>query len=643
MIVRPSFTAATTCMALGSALFVLLVLVKMALLPFSVSTPAEFGRWLLRLNLVVSPDLSFVTGLTVVCTFVSHGLRRRPRMTAWVWRPACVALYIGAAIYAVASISMYEMTMAPFTIRVVSFIGDPGVTISSVASCLPKLWLVAAAAVALAPWAARSWPLNRLAILCGARCLAITVVLVAINGAVCHSYIAAAWTGPNLWERRIAQSPHWVLARSCAVELAKEHPFTYACSPEATDDGDFRSPPVAASHHANAPLLPENKRPRNVFLIILESTPAEFFGVQGSRFPTTPNLDLLAAQRGVVFENVYAQVASSRKSLIALTHSTYPHPDWRPIVYEHSAFDVPALPRILHERGYRTCYAPAGHWSSVECDRFLLDRGVDQLVEAVGLPREAINSAGANDEATYQGVLNWIDAEPNRPFFAVAYVKQTHEPGMSTPQPFDFEVEVEELGRYLNSIRGIDEKIAWLLGELDRRQMLDSTLVAITADHGASLGQHGQWTHAFAVYEQTIHVPLVLLHRSLGQLPRRSAVIGEHVDIGPTLLDVLGIPAPEEWQGRSLFRPNASSRAYFMCVANELTLGLRDGPYKYHYYVDTQREELFDVETDFEELDNLADKQPERCLEYRRRVAGWVTYQEEFLARHGAWQSGSER
>ena len=64
-------------------------------------------------------------------------------------------------------------------------------------------------------------------------------------------------------------------------------------------------------------------------------------------------------------------------------------------------------------------------------------------------------------------------------------------------------------------------------------------------------------------------------------------------------------------------------------------LGLRDGRYKYHYYVDTSLEELFDLETDRAETHNLATAEPERSREYRRRLGGWVTYQREFLARHG--------
>ncbi|HUY32208.1 MAG TPA: sulfatase [Pirellulales bacterium] len=635
---RPGDAEMTSWLALASSLALVLVLVKLALLPLSVASAGELARWLLRLDLVASPDLSFVAGLTALCWLGSLGLRRGPRAAARAWQPACTAVYALAAVYAVASIPMYKVTMVPFTVRLLSFVGGPGVMVSSVTPYLPPgilLALVAApAAVALAPWAARRRPLALPASRCGTAILSGAAALIAVNGAICHAYMSVAWTDPNRWERRIAQSPHWVLARSCAQELAKDRPFTHSYSFDEIDDGDFHRPAVDGA--AKAPLFAESARPKNVLLIVLESTAAEFFGAQGSRWPTTPNLDALAARHGVVFENIYAQAASSCKSLVALTNSTYPRPDWLLIVRDHPDFDVPSLPQVLRRRGYRTCYAHSGYWSWQGRDRFLLARGVDQLVDAAQMPDERINSWGINDEAMYQGVLDWIDIEPDRPFFAFAYTNETHHPYVTPQKSHDFKVDDEEFGRYLSSVRGADEKIAWLLAELDRRGLLDSTLVAITADHGESFGQHNQWTHAFGVYEQTVHVPLVLSHSALAGLPRRSATIGKHLDIAPTLLDALAIPAPAEWQGRSLLRASAGEPAYFMSVGNEVTLGLRDGRYKYHYYVDTEREELFDVQTDPQELDNLAQGRPDQCAGFRRRVGGWVTYQREFLAKHGA-------
>ena len=279
------------------------------------------------------------------------------------------------------------------------------------------------------------------------------------------------------------------------------------------------------------------------------------------RWDTTPNIDRMAAQQGVVFDNVYAQAASSCKSLVSLTNSAYARPDWLLIVRDHPEFDMPALPRILGQHGYRTCYAHSGYWSW-QGREISAGRGVDRLIDAAGQPQELVSSWGINDESMYQAVLDWIDSDPGQPFFAFAYTIETHHPYDAPQTPHDFGVKDEEFNRYLCSLRGADRKIAWLLSELKRRDLLDSTLVAITSDHGESFGQHNQMQHAFGVYEQTVHVPLVMLHPALEEMPRRSPAVARHLDIAPTLLDSLDIPAPAEWQGRSLLASSQGEPAY---------------------------------------------------------------------------------
>jgi lipoteichoic acid synthase len=477
----------------------------------------------------------------------------------------------------------------------------------------------------------------------GLKTAVVVSLLVTGGDLACQRYLRAQWTDPNRWERRIAQSPHWVLLASCVEEFAKERPFTHTFSFDEIDDSDFR--PAASAAGAMpmspaAPLLPAADRPKNVILIVLESTGVEYFDVghvrTGTpRFDTTPRLDEQAARQGVVFDHVYAQAASSCKSLVALSNSVYPRPDWLLIVRDHPKFDVVSLPQVLSDHGYRTCYAHAGYWSWQKRDRFLRARGVDHLVDASDHPGGEINSWGISDQRMYQDVLDWIDADHGgQPFFAFAYTIETHHPYNAPQEHHEFGVKDEELGRYLDSVRAADAKIAWLTAELEKRDLADSTLIAVTADHGESFGQHNLRTHSFGVYEQAVHVPLVLLHRGLRELPRRSSAIGRHIDVAPTLLDVLNIPAPAKWQGASLFRQR-DARAYFLSVGNEVVLGLRDGRYKYHYYIDDLRDELFDVEADPREERNLADTEPDRVRDYRRRLGGWVTYQREFLARHG--------
>jgi arylsulfatase A-like enzyme len=191
------------------------------------------------------------------------------------------------------------------------------------------------------------------------------------------------------------------------------------------------------------------------------------------------------------------------------------------------------------------------------------------------------------------------------------------------------------LARYLDAVRGADAKIAWLYNELEKRGLADSTLIIITGDHGESFGQHNLRTHSFGIYEQAVHVPLVLLHPSLCDAPRHQSQVGRHIDLAPTVLDFLDISVPDAWQGRSLMRGGEDRRAYFLSVGNEVVLGLRDGKFKYHYYVDTLREELFDLESDPREDENLTAAEPSRAREYRSRLGGWVAWQHDFLAKHG--------
>lgn len=594
-------------------------------------------RPVVRLLLVSTPDLAFVAGLAGVCWLVVLALRRRPRLAA-AWRWTCVAVFALAGAYAVASVPMFYVTMGPFSIRLIVFAGGPGMLASSVKEFLPAhtvagLIGVPAGMVVLA-WAVRRWarftPSPRV------RAWAVAVIVLALFGAASgHIYKEVVWFDPYRWERRAAQSPHAVLLVSCVAELLKDKPFTYSFSFSEIDDSDFRHPapePAAAD-------IAQEMRPKNVLFIVLESTPAEYLSLYGAKQPTTPQLERLAREQGLAFDNVYAPAPASWKSLLALMASIYDRPDWRLVVRDYPDFAVPTLPEVLREHGYRTCFLHAGRWDWRGGEEFLRRRGAETVLDARQLP-EQLNSWGSSDRAMFRQALSWIDEHRGEPFFVCACTIQTHHPYPFAGEPIDFGVKNPDFNRYLNALHATDAQIAWLIDELARRGLDRDTLVVVTADHGECFGQHGQHFHGFGLHEPNIHVPLVLLHRSLADRPRRDAVVRQHIDVAPTVLDLLGIPAPAEWQGRSMLDPGGERRAYFCSVANQIILGLRDGRYKYHYYVDSNREELFDLASDPGEETDLAAREPERTAEYRRRIGGFVCYQREFIDAHSGTAAG---
>ncbi|HUY34338.1 MAG TPA: sulfatase-like hydrolase/transferase [Pirellulales bacterium] len=636
--------------SLALGLTAVMVGTKLALLPLAITTPGELVRWLLRLAVVVSPDVGFVAALTVVCALTSLATRGRRGAACWRW--SVLGVYGMAAVYAVASLLLFQVMRVPLSIRLLSFSGGPllmassirpFLTLGAIASLIgaPLAVFVAPLLTRKLPWFRRGAPL---------RAVVAAAAMVAVYVGVCRAYMHSHWTDPNRWERRIAHSSHALLLASCLEEALKEQPFGNTFSLPNADTSDFT--PRAGEAAGAAPssnsrtgrprkaVLRAGVRPKNVVLIVLESVGAEYFGVQSSKYPTTPRLDRLVAERGIVFENIYAQAACSCNGLVCLTASTLPRPDWFLIVRDNPGFDVPTVAQVLGSHGYRTCFAHSGHWSWKERDRFLKARGAERLIDAADHPEDKASSWGMHDRTMYRDVLDWIDAgraaEPERPFFVFAYTLDTHHPYIESSEPRDFGVADPELARYLNAVRAADAEIGRFMDALARRGLADSTLVAITADHGESFGQHGQTLHSFSLYEQAVHVPLVLFYPGFREPGTRERVVGQHVDIAPTLLDLLGFAPPDEWQGRDLLAADRRPRAYFCSAGNEIVLGLRDGRYKYHFYVAGERDELFDLEADPGEERDLAAERPERCLAYRRRVAGFAQHQREFLARHGA-------
>jgi arylsulfatase A-like enzyme len=200
---------------------------------------------------------------------------------------------------------------------------------------------------------------------------------------------------------------------------------------------------------------------------------------------------------------------------------------------------------------------------------------------------------------------------------------------------------------YLRSLWCADALIGELYAELERLGLARDTLVVVTGDHGEAWGQHGHFLHSTSLYEEEVHVPLVMIHRGLVGLgkeneppprvgsqgsthpTRRSTVIGSHIDLWPTIMDVCGLPCDPRWQGRSLFggRAGEERRAYF--YMNRTWVGVREENFKYLWDRSNQRKRLFDLKADPGERRNLARTEPERCARLHRRVLDWMAFQRQ--------------
>ena len=142
--------------------------------------------------------------------------------------------------------------------------------------------------------------------------------------------------------------------------------------------------------------------------------------------------------------------------------------------------------------------------------------------------------------------LAWIDEVRGGKFFAWVHLFDPHLP-YDPPEPFRARFEAD---RYQGEVAFTDELVGRVISRLRERQLLERTLVVVTADHGESLGEHGEANHGFFVYDATVAVPLIV--RTPWRLRGRSRTQVSLVDMFPTLLELTGLPPEPGVDGESL-------------------------------------------------------------------------------------------
>jgi len=186
------------------------------------------------------------------------------------------------------------------------------------------------------------------------------------------------------------------------------------------------------------------------------------------------------------------------------------------------------------------------------------------------------------------------------------------------------------LNRYLNALSHADKVLGKLLRWLENQNLIDSTLVVIVGDHGEAFGRHGHWVHATNLYEEGVHVPLIMINRMLFSGEEYST-IGGLIDIAPTIMDMLNFPLPEKWQGRSLFSNNRVNRVYFFAPWSNYLFGFRQDNYKFIFDASNNKYEIYDLDKDSQETRNLTEQLPDFVKDGTQRLAAWVQFQNKLL------------
>lgn len=585
---------------------------------------SEWGR---DLAASAYTDVLFALGVFVVAELLLALSARWRRAQGLLYR-GLVAFGAVCVVYGVASVQIFAYLRSPLTYPLLYLAGDMGSMRSSLGSFLSRP-LVAALLGApvlylVGVWAAnRAFPLPRTRRTLLLEALGATLVLA--GGLRARQEAEGPWRDRS--DRLIVESPHWVLAASYVEEIVGGRALSAAEAfpPEFLRDFEVATRPATRAR------VPAGARPKNVLFLILESTGTRYLSLYGSRYKTTPVLDA-ESNHALVFDNFYSHVGMSANSMAAITLSIFPYMTWREYTVEYPSFPGTTLADVLKTRGYRTAFMHSGDLAYAGGGGFLRNRGFDDIIDAADLGCGARTSWGCEDRFLVDGLLRWIDLDCQTPFFAMAWTSQSHHPYEPSPErPFvDFfeggplPPDDYDLGRYMNTLVEVDRQVGRIFDGLRERDMADDTLVVVTGDHGEAFGDpHPTWGHGARVYEENVHVPFLLWNPRLYPKRMRSAVVGSHVDVNPTIADVLGLPPSPSWHGRSLFDRLRPPRAYFYAANDDYLLGVREGDWKYIYNATEGRDELYNLKADPAEGRNSARQEAQRVRRLRQRLAAW--------------------
>ena len=372
---------------------------------------------------------------------------------------------------------------------------------------------------------------------------------------------------------------------------------------------------------------------RNVLFFVLESVPAEYVGNP----QYTPELTRHLAQAST-FSNIYAHCPSTNNSLVTLLTANYPWLSYKSITNEYPSLKVPSVSHELQKRGYRTAFMHTSDNRFNRMDEFLKYRGFDAVEDLNTISctnneqfkyEEGMYLNAMNDECLVESFNGWLaKSDTTKPFFGMLWTSQTHYPYFLSKPEEKMGVTDRYQNRYLNALRHSDAVLGNLLAQLKKQGLYESTLVVVVGDHGEAFYDHDQYGHGNAIYEENVHVPLVLINPLLFKGSTHPA-IGGHIDLAPTVMDILGLPAPAEWQGRSLFGAGRKERTYFFAPWTDFKFGYREGPYKIIYNATLNTIEVFNLDADPQEHTNLAGEMPELVEQAYDRLAAWVQHQDK--------------
>ncbi|HSP91168.1 MAG TPA: sulfatase-like hydrolase/transferase, partial [Vicinamibacterales bacterium] len=353
-----------------------------------------------------------------------------------------------------------------------------------------------------------------------------------------------------------------------------------------------------------------NRDALNIVVITLDTTRADHIGSYGSTLVKTPALDRLAGE-GTRFAQAMSSAPLTLPAHSSMFTGRFP-PEHG--VRDNGGFFLSPEQTTLAEMLKAEGFATGGFIAAFVLDaKWGIDQGFDEYFDDFDISERRGRSLGNIQRPGNEVVdkaLPWIDSVKDSRFFAWIHLYDPHTP-YDPPEPQKSEYKGHP---YRGEVAFTDAQVGRVISFLEERGLLDRTVVAVLGDHGESIGDHGEESHGFFIYESVTHVPFIVRAPFEKTGPRVVADPVRIVDLAPTMLELAGVSVPAGLCGMSLVP---------LMTGDALELGLEgyaESMYPLHHFgwsdlralragryklIDAPRPELFDIESDPGETTNI--------------------------------------
>lgn len=424
----------------------------------------------------------------------------------------------------------------------------------------------------------------------------------------------------------------------------------------------------------------------NVLIVVIDALRPDRLSAYGYARNTSPNLDRLASESWL-YTQALTTAPWTKPAIASLLTGLYPREhgissmSWsrRDEAGDAKVSVLPAssltLPEVLADAGYRTAAFGENHHLIArlgfaqgfeEHALDLMDRPfMESLAARLGLgiaQHFAAPGQGRTGRKIHQRFFGWLP-DADQPFFAYLHHIDVHWPyrapaphtesfgarrtstdfnsmefylragperaDMDTPPDIDAAVLQDMSDAYDEGIQFVDAELGRLFAELKRRGSYDRTLIVVTADHGEQFMEHGEIGHGTSLHDVLLRVPLIIKFPCPGPQcqARRIDEQVQIVDLMPTILAAVGVPAPRRVSGLDIAKPLPPGRVAYAEMGGQIAL--RTNQFKLIHHLEESRTELYALQEDPGERRNLAEADPQLAAMFRDRLFSWLEQTEQ--------------